>query len=66
MKLIQLSLLSLLTILALSSYAQGSKISWEKHSQVRGTDFFTDVIEDANAGYTVVGSKNIKGNSLDY
>jgi hypothetical protein len=33
--------------------------------QLRGNDFFTDVIEDANSGYTVVGAKMVKSRSLD-
>lgn len=66
MKTIHLFLFILLIIVPLKSFPQISKITWAKQSQVQGIDFFTDVIEDANGGYTVVGSKNTKGNSLDY
>lgn len=66
MKTIYLFLSTLLTTFSLSSFAQISNISWEKQSQVQGIDFYTDVIEDANEGYTAVGAKNMKGNNLDY
>jgi hypothetical protein len=66
MKTLHLFLFILLTLSPLSSFTQIASISWEKQSQVRGIDFFTDVIEDANEGYTVIGAKKNAGNSLDF
>ncbi len=50
----------------LRSSPQISKINWEKQTQLRGIDFYTDVIEDATGGYTVVGSRHTTNNSLDF
>jgi hypothetical protein len=66
MKTIHLLLFISFIAFPLTSFTQISNISWEKQSQVRGIDFFTDIIEDVNEGYTVVGSKKTKGKSLDY
>lgn len=66
MKPIHNLLFILLIAAALNSYSQTPNISWEKQSQVRGIDFYTDIIEAKNGGYTLIGSKKTKGNSLDY
>jgi len=41
-------------------------MEWEKFSNTTGLDFYADVIEDVNTGYTVLGSKKVKGNSFDF
>lgn len=55
----------LLMYWSINSMAQAPNISWEKQSNNRGTDFYSDVIEDLNDGYTVLGSKTTNENSLD-
>lgn len=55
----------LLLSLTISGLSQTFDLSWEKQSGLRGIDFYTDVIEDRNEGYTVLGSKKTKDNSLD-
>ncbi len=56
----------LLIACVLTSFSQTTIPVWEKQSGVRGTDFYTDVIEDKNQGYTVIGSKRGEQNSLDF
>ncbi|WP_321347541.1 hypothetical protein [uncultured Draconibacterium sp.] len=50
----------------LSSSAQIPEPDWNKQSGIRGCDFYTDILEDANKGYTVCGAVKIKGNSFDF
>jgi len=47
------------------SFTQTPGLSWEKQSGISGIDFFTDVIEDQNEGYTILGSQKNKANSFD-
>lgn len=59
-----LPLLLLLSI-SLSSFSQTFTSSWERQPKVSGLDFYCDVTEDQNKGFTIIASKKIKGNSLD-
>jgi len=65
MKRIHLLVINILISIAFTSFSQTPELSWEKQSGLRGIDFYTDVIEDINEGYTVLGSKKTKDNSLD-
>lgn len=49
-----------------SSYAQIPEAQWQKQSGTRGCDFYTDIIEDANSGYTVTGAVKLAGHSFDF
>ena len=66
MKSIRIFAFIVLGAIPFGSYTQTPKVSWEKQSQISGIDYFTDVIEDATVGYTVVGSKKSNDSSLDY
>ncbi|HYQ59102.1 MAG TPA: hypothetical protein VEP89_17290 [Draconibacterium sp.] len=48
------------------SMAQIPDPTWNKQSGLKGCDFYTDVIEDLNQGYTVTGAVNVEGNSFDF
>ncbi|MCY1721097.1 hypothetical protein OU798_12135 [Prolixibacteraceae bacterium Z1-6] len=61
-----LLLLIFLAALSATSVCQPTNISWQKYSQIYGVDFFTDVIEDTNTGYTVAGARKVKSKSLEY
>ena len=53
--------------MAFSGYCQLLEIDWEKRLGTRSLDIFTDVIENLNGGYTVVGSTVPEGkNDLDF
>ena len=54
-----------LVFLLIVSFSQNQVSNWEKKSGLSGTDFYTNIIEDLNEGYTVAGSKYVEGNSLD-
>ncbi|WP_297085614.1 hypothetical protein [uncultured Draconibacterium sp.] len=53
-------------LIALYLSAQIPDPQWNKQSGAGGCDFYTDVIEDANGGYTVCGALHIAGQSLDF
>uniref|UniRef100_UPI003217B6F9 hypothetical protein n=1 Tax=uncultured Draconibacterium sp. TaxID=1573823 RepID=UPI003217B6F9 len=63
---ISLILFIILSGFSATSFCQPSNLLWQKYSQTRGVDFFTDVIEDANTGYTVIGSKKVTDKSFDF
>ena len=56
----------LLGILSVNTFAQNWNKLWEKQLGSKKMDFFIDVIEDKNKGYTVLGSKWVNGNSYDF
>lgn len=66
MKTKYLQLIFMLVTWTLALSAQISDPEWNKQSGVSGCDFFTDVIEDANKGFTVIGARNVKNNSFDF
>ncbi len=66
MKKVHLYILILFITHIVSSAAQIPEPEWNKQSGTRGCDFYTDVIEDANGGYTVTGAVKITGNSFDF
>ncbi|MDX1284244.1 MAG: hypothetical protein R3182_04490 [Draconibacterium sp.] len=66
MKPILYLLLSLVFYWPLTLYSQTNVQTWEKQTQIRGLDFYTDVLEDVNKGFTVLGAKTIAGRSLDF
>ncbi|MEN8117687.1 MAG: hypothetical protein ABFS16_11950, partial [Bacteroidota bacterium] len=66
MKSVYLVLLNLLLFFSHTTIAQFPNLQWEKYSQFRGTDFYSDVLEDINKGYTVLGARSVPGNSLDF
>lgn len=66
MERIQLFVYTFLILLGINSAAQIPEPEWKKQSGVKGCDFYTDVIEDANTGYTVTGALKQEGNSFDF
>ena len=66
MKLIHILLINFLIGFTITTSSQTTGLLWENYSQVKGMDFYSDVLEDKNEGYTVLGSRNIKDNSLDF
>lgn len=65
-KLFRLFLLVLLTCTTISTFSQAWQVSWENQYGNRKADFYTDVIEDQNTGYAVLGSTITTGNSNDF
>ncbi|QIA06279.1 hypothetical protein [Draconibacterium halophilum] len=49
-----------------SSVAQIPEPEWNKQSGTRDCDFYTDIIEDANKGYTVSGAVKVDGHLFDF
>ncbi len=66
MKFIYLLLIGILTGFAGQVSAQSFETVWETKTEYRGLDFFTDVIEDKNSGFTVLGSKKNTETSHDF
>ncbi|MDX8337618.1 hypothetical protein SLH46_00395 [Draconibacterium sp. IB214405] len=65
MKKIQFFVSIFLIMLGINAQAQIPESVWAKQSGLRGCDFYTDVIEDANNGYTVIGAVKQEANSFD-
>ncbi len=63
MKTIQLIISALLSSLLFSSYGQTWDIAWDKQLGNQRMDYFKDVVEDINGGYTVLGSVSLQGKS---
>ncbi|WP_346856240.1 hypothetical protein [uncultured Draconibacterium sp.] len=65
MRAIYTFLIGLFLSLTTISFSQIFNLEWEKNSNTGGLDFYSDVIQDSNNGYTVVGAKMVKSRSLD-
>ena len=65
MRQIQLFVFIFLNVQFMSLQAQIPEPEWKKQSGVRGCDFYTDVIENADGGFTVTGALKPEGKSFD-
>nr|WP_321354151.1 hypothetical protein [uncultured Draconibacterium sp.] len=65
MERILLFICTFLILLRMQTQAQITEPKWTKQSGVSGCDFYTDVIEDTNSGYTITGALKQEGNSFD-
>ncbi len=65
-KLCRIFLVVLLTGTNLSTFAQAWQVSWEKQTSNRIVDFYIDVLEDINSGFTVLGSTEVSQKMSDF
>ena len=47
-------------------FSQIADISWEKSLQVSGINYYSDVVEDSDEGFAVIGGIKEKGRSFDF